>query len=58
MPEAAGVAFHGTIRRGRTDVLKDKAAVVLRWFNYNHSVEEGLNYNTAEDCLLHIGNLD
>ena len=31
---------------------------MLRWFNYNHSIEEGLNYNTAEDCLLHIGNLD
>jgi hypothetical protein len=31
---------------------------VLRWFDYNRSVEAGLDYNTAQDCLLHIGNLD
>ena len=26
--------------------------------NYNRSYEKGKNYNTAENCLLHIGNLD
>lgn len=31
---------------------------VLNWFNYNHSIQEGLDYNTAQNCLLHIGNLD
>ena len=32
--------------------------LVARWFDYNTSIEEDLDYNTAEDCLLHIGNLD
>lgn len=26
--------------------------------NYNDSIVEGLDYNTAENCLFHIGNLD
>jgi hypothetical protein len=28
------------------------------WFDYNKTVTEGVDFNTAEDCLLHIGNLD
>ena len=31
---------------------------MLNWFNYNATVEEGVDFNTAENCLLHIGNLD
>lgn len=31
---------------------------VLNWFNYNHSIDAKLDYNTAQNCLLHIGNLD
>lgn len=26
--------------------------------DYNRSIEKGYDYNTAEDCLFHIGNLD
>ncbi len=26
--------------------------------NYNLSIQEGYDYNTAENCLFHIGNLD
>lgn len=33
-------------------------STVLGWLDYNKSVEVGKKYNTAEDCLLHIGNLD
>jgi hypothetical protein len=32
--------------------------VVESWLNYNKSYTKGKNYNTAENCLLHIGNLD
>lgn len=35
-----------------------KREQVEGWFNYNKSITNGLDYNTAEDCLLHIGNLD
>jgi hypothetical protein len=31
---------------------------VLKWFEYDRSFEEGKNYSTAQNCLLHIGNLD
>ena len=31
---------------------------VEAWFNYNKTVTEGIDFNTAEDCLMHIGNLD
>ena len=26
--------------------------------NYNASIVKDLDFNTAEDCLFHIGNLD
>lgn len=32
--------------------------MVLGWFNYNNSQDAKINYTTAENCLLHIGNLD
>ena len=38
--------------------IKFPREAVLNWFNYNNSIEEGLNYTTAQNCLLHIGNLD
>lgn len=41
-----------------TEVITFPRTAVLNWFNYNHSIQADLNYNTAQDCLLHIGNLD
>lgn len=36
-----------------------EADLVERWFNYNKSSPENKAWwNTDEDCLLHIGNLD
>ena len=33
-------------------------AQIGAWFDYNTSAVPGPDFNTAEDCLLHIGNLD
>lgn len=36
-----------------------EADLVERWFNYNKSnPEQKVWWNTDQDCLLHIGNLD
>jgi hypothetical protein len=29
-----------------------------KWFNYNESLSKDYDYNTRENSLLHIGNLD
>jgi hypothetical protein len=49
---------HSLARIPANSEITFKREQVEAWFDYNKTVTEGLNFNTAENCLLHIGNLD